>query len=132
MILKTSIPNDRTPSAAVCEERALYYLITIRKCKVFDLVSSKELESVIDRLKYINPAITLINECYETGGHYGQLHVHLVVRSLRRLNYRTLKYYQGFYVDYKPLDTIQDVHRAQIYVSKEQYQSFCFAQALLA
>ncbi len=127
-----SSPTDMTPNAVVraALHRPIHYtLITIRKSRVFDLVNEKELKRVIKKLKDKNRELVIINECYESGGHYGQLHVHLIVRSIKRLNYNRVKYVKGFYVNYRPLKTIGDVHRAQVYVGKEQFQSFSFAQS---
>ncbi len=113
----------RKPSATVQErKRQSYYLITIRKSRVFDTVKKNELEAIIFVLRITFPEITIVNLAFEKICKYGQLHAHLIIRSRSRLRYSNLKTLQGFYLDYKQLKEKDDVHRAQVYIAKEQYQ----------
>ncbi len=100
-----------------------YYLVSISSHKKNIKVTKSELEAILFVLKYVQK-LDIINKAYETSGLYQQLHLHLVVRSLERLNYKQYSSHKGFQIRYDFLNTQSDLHRAQVYVAKEQYDSF--------
>ncbi len=112
------------------QRRLQYYMITIHKHQVKDLVTQKELETVITALKYNYTSLSIINTAFESSGHYGQLHVHLVCKSNTPLRYTEFSSYHGYRIHYTKLVTQSDVHRAQLYVAKDQYEVFRFANAI--
>ncbi len=99
-----------------------YYMVTIHKHQVLDVVQKNEIEATIFVLTMTYPSMIIINEAYETSGAYGQLHVHLIVRTSKPIRYTKLTKLQGFRIRYDRLKEQSDVHRAQVYVSKDQYQ----------
>ncbi len=127
MILKTT-PKLIQPKART-QGRLQYYMITIHKHQVKDIVKKNELEAVLYVLQFTFPNLIVINKAYETSGLYGQLHLHLVVRT-PPIHYSNLSKLQGFRIRYDRLYTRTDVHQAQQYIAKDQYHKL--AQALLA
>ena len=104
-----------------------YYMITVHASQKRRKVLMSELKAVIFVLKFIQ-RVHLVNECYENSGEYEQLHVHLVARSKYPLYYKAMSKLKGYRIHYDRLVTSRDVHNAQIYVSKSQYNGFSFSE----
>lgn len=104
----------------------MYYLITISKHKKTDQSTWSELDTMILYLKYIYHYIKVINVGYEYGSMYGQRHVHLIVRSNCALNYKKLISFNSHQFYYDRLYSEADLHNAQLYVTKDQYQKYNF------
>ncbi len=101
------------------------YFITIRAHKVKDPVTCCKLSAVLNHLRHKVP-FHVINTCFEKDPTYNQLHAHAIVRSLHPIWYKGLTSYSGFRVFYQALDFQRDIHKAQVYCAKDQYQTYSF------
>ncbi len=106
-----------------------YYLVTIANNNKLFPVTEDPLESIVNLAEYYQEFHT-INKCYEYGGKYGQLHCHLIVSTDYPLKYTDFNQIYNYRINYQQLLTREDVHRAQLYVTKDQYNDFQFANAI--
>ncbi len=103
-----------------------FYLVTIAAhCKTRK-VHYYEVVDIITLLKLTHGSFHVINSVFEYGDRYSQLHAHLVVSSKYMLRYRSLNTFNGFRINYKPLGTVEDLHRVQMYIAKDCYDTFKF------
>ncbi len=98
-----------------------YYLLTIRKCRVKEKVTEKQLRDIL----WVESTLRdyrVINSHVENDGAYNQLHLHVIlVTEGRYIRYQSVHNIAGFHIHYQLLPERSDVHKAQIYVSKGQY-----------
>ncbi len=120
MILKTTNQKHAKPRSLRRSTVQYNYLITITKHAKLASVSKTDLNEVLAVLIGIQH-IKIINIAYEISGLYNQLHLHLIARSSSGLRYTKLSKYNGFRVHYARLHNQSDLHRAQVYCAKDQY-----------
>ncbi len=98
-----------------------YYLVTIEhQFKRYE-VEDYEIEQILDTFHVVFPDITIIQASYEFGKIYKQLHLHLIIRSEKYFQYFKLKTLNHFHIHYKPIYTRTQLHRSQVYLSKDQW-----------
>ncbi len=95
-----------------------YYMVTIHAHSKFRKVTRDELNSAVNFLKKQYHSIKIINVGYEYR-HNFQLHVHLVVRTDHTIRY--IGRYRLLQIHWYKINDQTDLHKKQIYVSKEQY-----------
>lgn len=69
------------------------YMISIGCCQKIKHVEKKELDEVLKWLKLNIPKLEVIENSYEFGSHYSQLHCHALVRVPSKTSYRHLTRY---------------------------------------
>ena len=98
------------------------YLVTITAFNKKRKVLEHELNSALHTLLQLLP-LRVINYGLENSGRYSQNHLHLVLQqTIPYFRYKGHNKIGPFQIDWKYLRTDQDIHRAQVYVAKEQYQ----------
>jgi len=103
-----------------------YYFITITPHSLKKVNSYAKIHMVFNTLCYNFPFMTIVNKSYELGSKYGRLHLHLLVRSPQTLSYYKQTSINNFQIFYKKLYNQNDVHRVQLYISKDKYATYSF------
>lgn len=99
-----------------------YYLVTVSHQQKLHKVKKPILNSIINLAEFYQE-FHIINKAFETSGRYKQLHCHLIVWTDYPLKYTDYNQSYGYQIHYVQLQTQTDLHQAQIYVSKDQYNS---------
>lgn len=99
-------------------------MITIHKHKVLALTTYARLHQMAVYLKLIHPDLKVINDSFEYGHKYRQLHLHLIVKNPYSINYKDLSTREGFKFHYDRLYSKADLHCSQIYIAKDQYDLY--------
>lgn len=99
------------------------YIVTIRKSQVLDFVSYSSLKDRIRALSEYLPNMRIKLKGFEAHGMYRQLHVHMMVYSSKKINYRKVnkKFYNDGFIYHFELCTINscaDMQRICDYISK--------------
>ncbi len=102
------------------------YLATICKHRVKDIVTTQNLKDIYAYLEIVFPTAIIINEGIEAHGLYKQLHAHIIIKSKKPLHWASHTSFNGFRIFYRMLTTKADLHRAQIYCAKHQYDTLLF------
>lgn len=105
-------------------------MITIHRHKVKALVLFTHLWTTILQFKLKHDSAKIINIAYEYGTTYRQLHVHMIVKTPKALLYWNLPTFNGFKIHYNRLYTKANLHNAQLYLSKDKYESFAFSPSV--
>ncbi len=99
------------------------FLVTISAFQKTASITKHALDSALWVL-LLNKDLEVINYGLEDSGRYSQNHLHLIIRSHGYSKYTTK--IGPFHIDWKVLRTQIDLHRAQLYVTKEQYRTTAF------
>ncbi len=100
----------------------MYYIVTIRKSQVKDYVSYDNLRAKVLGLKLMLPRMYIIEIGYEAHGLYRQLHVHLLIDSLK-IDYKMINRKMkgdGYIYHFKKcnIQFAEDVERICNYITK--------------
>ncbi len=102
------------------------YMLTISAFKKNSIITILELSSAFWTIKQIlellGNQLEVVNHYYENSGKYNQLHTHSIIRVAGFFRYNKHTKVGPFKLDWKYLKTTTDIHYAQIYVSKDQYE----------
>ncbi len=102
----------------------VYYLFSIHKHRVLEYVSSDDLISILNTLRAKLPRSTFIMDyAMEAHGLYIQLHLHGIIRSIKRINYTKLTSIRGFRIHWNRFQQ-SDRDKVASYIHKNAHDYY--------
>lgn len=101
----------------------MLYFLTIRKFKVKEYVSPKELDAVLLTLQQLYSIIPK-EKGAEIDPKYHQLHAHCIMSSTNKIRYKNLSRIGPFRLFWKEIKTQHDYKKISNYIKKNAYNQY--------
>ncbi len=110
--------TKRSPRSAATINKVVYF-ITICRHQVKTYVEKSDIESIITKMKWIEPTLDIKDSAYEISPTYTQLHYHALVTTRAAFRYSKLTTLDGFRIYWKKVTGIKDIRRILTYIHKD-------------